>query len=420
MKTCIYCFSTFLIVLLVSSCSSSEEGTLYRINIEYDRNLFIQSIENHPLERDILLGEMKEVESLIVNRFNNIQLGGFALKIGEDIFFADSLGIHKTDKQFQYITTIFFNEDYEKAINVGYRNEGLSMFTSLQYHKGKIYFIDNRVSSIKFMYLDGSNLKTILELGDVAEVKYVDGHGYIHAGGITEFIIVNGKLYFNYFLHGARLHYINLNTGEIVDLNIASTPILTLSPDGYSIQFTYNVDIVTYLDLESHSIENAMPLNMDELIKNQKMGHMIYTTNTNGKLAFGTHLVTEGPVMYSRIFVINENGYAEEIHREEAHIYKSELYIRQISMYLNSIGDWVYFIVNIPNLSVDMYRIKNDGTNLELIYGDMLDETFATNHIFMNILSEDIIVWRRGLRQHQINVLIRDSNTGEFVNKRLN
>ena len=371
-------------------------------------------------------------EMVYMNQFNNLNLFGFALMVGEYVYIADGVGIHKTTLDFKNLTTIVFNHDYEY-----YVNENLSSFRRLQYYEGNIYFLDSRSSYIYSMNLDGSNLIQVLSTYDFAEKIYIDGFGYAIPGGISEFIVVNNRIYFNYFLGGAMLHYFDLYSREIVNLDIMSTPILTLNPDRDAIQFTHNLDVITNLNLKNHTLELAMPLNIDYLIEKAYVGHIWYTTNVNGKLAFGTHVVYHSnPIVYSRIFVVNKYGYAEEIHREASHRsdiinihgeieeinWGNDIDIsrRLILTHLNSIGYWIYFNVIVPFESINMYRIKRDGTKMELIYENLLKETFGNHHIFMNIISEDIIMWRNHPLSHITNVLIRNEYTKEFENIRIN
>ena len=426
--------SSFLFIFtnLVSCSSLNKTSLIYSIYpINNEANSIFDSLSEQNSDMDTAL------EPFIMNQFNNIHLDGFALLVNDSIYFSDYLGIHKTDINFENIKTIVFNEYYGGNSNTYTSIFGESMFNNLQYYNNKIYFLDRRSFSIYSMNLDGSNRLQVLNSLDFAEKIYLDGIGYIPEGNISSFIVINNKIYFNYFLNSARLHYFDLYSREIVNLEIASTPILTLSPNKASIQFTHNLEILTNLNLKDYTLESAMPLNIDYLIENKYVSHILYTTNVNGKMSFSSHFVDSlSPYIYSRIFVVGKEGYAEEIHYEVFYrnnfinIYGEIEMIewgdnvnisrRQISMNLNSIGDWVYFTVSSPFEMVSMYRIKSDGSNFELIYKDILEEVFGTNPITINIISENIIMWKTHPRSHTINVLIRDYSTDEFENRRIN
>ena len=358
--------------------------------------------------------ENDDLEVYTMNQFNNLQLFGFGLIVYDYIYFSDGFGIHKADRNFKNIKTLVYNERYKGLLE---SIRPLSMFSGLQHYDGKIYFLDLRSSSIYSMNLDGSDITVSINFLDLSEERYIYGEGLSHVGGISEFIVVNSRIYFNYFLGGARLHYFDMYSGKITDLNIFSAPILTLSPHGDALQFNHDLSVLTNLYFYNHERSVVNPINIHELFKNGYVNHLVYTTNANGNIAFASHGRTQQGYMISRIFIINENGYASYIYENIGEIIHPTA--------INSIGSFIYFITeNYPHdVNINLNRIRRDGSDLELIYEGLFTLEYP-NHfqhdVFINILSEDIILFRRNPAFHETYALIRNEHTGELIRRRLN
>jgi len=357
-------------------------------------------------------------DSKAINQYNNIHLTGFALMINDTIFFADNRGIHKTDTLFETVDTLVLNENYLDC-----QKSGMPMFTSLQYHNGKIYFLNRGnetnsfASSIYAMTPEGDELTKIL---DTSILDTSEKEGY-KKGIITEFIVFNEKIYFNYFSSGAILKSFDMETKEIENFNIIDTPVLTLSPDNSALQFSRDLTIPTHLNFENSEINSVLPSNFGELFDNNYLASITYTTVSDGKIVFSSP-----SMLGSRIFIMNEDGYAEVIyHNEDDHI----------DSYLNAIGDWIYFTSTpeyfssmseyflwIPenDLNTHLYRIKNDGSDLELVYENIGNVEEGLPSIFINLFSEDIILFKTHPEEHTIYALIRDIDTNEFIIKVIN
>jgi hypothetical protein len=182
---------------------------------------------------------------------------------------------------------------------------------------------------------------------------------------------------------------------------------MTVSVDGKSLQYSQFASILTELDFESGTTKSLMPRNFSSLDGAHGIG---YNTNSNGTIAFVAPYA-EG----SKIYIL-EGGYAKEIH------YASEGFIGQ---YINSVGEWIYYIV-IPDLQerffLNLCRIRNDGSSLEIVCENILSKVDFEGYpsIFINIFSEDIILFKTHSANHNIYALIRDADTGEFIIKAVN
>jgi len=98
------------------------------------------------------------------------------------IYFADYSGVHKTDRIFEITQTLVNGEkDSDSQVLDSLR------FTYLQYYNGKIYFLNKGVSSIYFMEFDGSEETRVLDFSEETDTE------------ITEFVVSNGAICFNYW-----------------------------------------------------------------------------------------------------------------------------------------------------------------------------------------------------------------------------
>lgn len=330
-----------------------------------------------------------------INQHNNLQLSGFALKVNDFIYFADAIGVHKTDMTFTNIQTLVFasnNNDLEAPNN--------AVFDRLQMFGDKIYFRNIAESAIYSMYSDGTGLTRVL---DIEMLGYDVGD----PASITEFVVLDGRIYFNFFTGTISLKSLDLSSREIIDLAIEETEILTVGVDGKSLQFSMFGGKLSQIDDEIGEIVSLVPSNMN-LFKN--VFDIGYTTNCSGLLAFVAPWPNE-----SRIFTISE-GSANEIYQLSTGV---------IEQYINSLNDWIYFTVY-PTIdhwdTVSLYRIKNDGSVLELISENISQprDTKGIPTIFINLLSEDVILFKMHPRTHEIYALKWNLGDGSYYIRQIN
>jgi len=370
----------FFISLMLIGCNNNENE---QIQEQYETE-YATTIINEDYN--------KSLEAVGINQNNNLQYMGFALMINEYIYFADGIGIHKTDNSFENIETIVFNKDYEQYVEMN-----RTAFSHMQYHNDKIYFLNRIDNTIYSIDLYGNNITSILESEQIDEEGIIGG-----------FIVVDDMIYFYFFEHhGMEMKVFNILNEEISVIDLEKDIIIAIStsPDKNYIHITYGNSLFA-INLYDNTITNwVMPINVDLVSQMQTVPVAIPNrTNINGKLAF-----TTGSILNPRIYIIDENNYANEI------LYFENKILR---MTLNSIDDFIYFIA-IPQdrLSSHLYRIKYDGTNKELIFPYI---AIGDPFIVMNIFSEDLIFFREISYGHKTKVLVRDTVTNELIRIELN
>ena len=295
----------FIIFTIFTSCSDATSTLDTATNTDTNINTDINTNTNTSTNTDNNLALNPSTDTQAINQYNNSLLGGFVLSLGDSLYFADNSGIYKTDIYLENITLFVSNDDYPKAVS----NSG-TVFAHLQYYDEKIYFLNRLEKSIYSMNLDGTNL-----------VKVIDG---VELGkeSVSDFIVTNDVIYFNYWEEGSRVKSFNLKTNVFIDYQMNHTPLLSLSPKGDFIQFSHELTILNRLSLKDGAITKAMPSNFDELHKNGHLFGILYTANSYDKLIFAG---------VNRLFSMGEDGYAEEIYHINANI----------ESYINSINDWV-------------------------------------------------------------------------------
>jgi len=370
------------ISLLLIGCNDNENEQIQEQYETEHATIIINEDYNKSLE---LIGG--------INQNNNLQYMGFALMIGEYIYFADGIGIHKTDNSFENIETLVFNEDYEQYVEMN-----RTAFADLQYHNEKIYFLNLVNNIIYTIDLYGNNIQIILTSEEADDDN----------GIIAGFIVIDNIIYFYIFEHhDMKMKTFDTLTREINTLDIRKGIIdsTSISPDKNYLHITYGGSLFA-INLYDNTITNwVMPINVDLVSQMQTVPVAIPNrTNINGKLAF-----TTGSILNPRIYIIDENNYANEI------LYFENKILR---MTLNSIDDFIYFIA-IPQdrLSSHLYRVKYDGTNKELIFPYI---AMGNPFTVMNIFSEDLIFFREISYGHKTRVLVRDTETNELIGIELN
>ncbi|MCL2392460.1 MAG: DUF5050 domain-containing protein [Oscillospiraceae bacterium] len=333
-----------------------------------------------------------------LNQNNNIQYWGFAVMVEEYIFLADGLGIHRTDRAFEKIETLVLHETFHEdpaVISPG-SMEYLAMFSDLQYYDNRVYFLDRRTETIYSMNLDGSELTQVLSASEITYDSRFDG-----------FIVAHGKIFFGHF-YPISLKSFDLETREITTYGTGGI-FFSINPDGSELHFSYDFALFG-LNLKNGTIEDRMPHNIRNLPGHELgvLGIITNRTASSGRIFFSTpHW--EG----SRIFVINDDGLAEEIYFNEG----------MIRRHINSVGEWIYFTVMAQgdeNRQHDLYRIRNDGSGVELVHENFVSGTDGVPSIFINMFCEDIILFKISPTFHDIYALIRNPDTGEFERKHIN
>ena len=247
--------------------------------------------------------------STAVNQHNNLVLHGFSLIINEDVYFADGVGIHKTDRTFRHVETLVLNENYQENLATN-----RTAFSSLQYYNGRVFFRSEVAgTTIYSMYPNGSNLTRILDAADISMNSGEAGKGQIS----SSMVVANEKIYFIYISAPSHTHLMafDLQTGEITDFDIHDVGLLTICLNRNALQFSSwrQMDGLGFLNFDDYTVEFFRPSNFVEEWWDEDWVSIFYTTNSDGIIAF-----SDG---YSRIFVINEEGYAEEVY------HTSEYYI---------------------------------------------------------------------------------------------
>jgi len=351
-------------------------------------------------------------ERISVNQYNNLSTLSFSLMIDGTIFFTDSKGIYKTDKTFDNIEILVHNPNYAETIEA----QGIA-FGHLQYHNGRIFFRDRLSQTLISMNLDGSGLETVLSVSDIANDRYImdiDEDEVVYAMRLAEYVVAGDKVHFNYFDGIARLMSYDMITGEVHDYEIIDALALTITPDNQALRYLLDFTIPQRLTIADGTvvidIKNYIEL-FNDLFDKGYLFIVQSTTISEGRVAFHSTVhpyepVEEVDLNFHNIFITDENGYAEVIYRAE----------NSIEGPINAINNWIYFMSRTPDGYVHMYRIKNDGSILELVYENMYPTMpqFATFPV-MNILSEDIILFKKSPTDHDTYALIRDTYAGQFT-----
>ena len=331
-----------------------------------------------------------DIKMVSLNQNNNILYRASSLVIGEYIYFADAIGIHKVNMDFSNTKTLVFNDGYEEFLKLN-----LSTFSDLQYSNGKIYFLNILNNTIYSMDIYGDNVTPILSSYEVSDIGIID-----------HFIIIEDLIFIQIFLFNGfnqDLKSFNLITREIkvFDFHYEFPTAFSASTNGKYLYFSHDFRLGS-INLKDFSFKNITPSNIEEIDT-----FLIFRTITNGKIAF-VNPSSQG----SQIFIINEKNYAEEI-----------FFFRYgtIRTQINSIGCWIYFVKQPSDeIYTHLYRIKNDGTNLELVHPNIAYRNPGIPFPNFNIFSEDLIVFRIAQQFHETYALIRDEYTGELIRRRLN
>ena len=208
---------------------------------------------------------------------------------------------------------------------------------------------------------------------------------------ITGFVVAEGEIYFDCWSNGTTLKSFNIETEEIKDFNITDASLLTLSPDKKALQFSHEMSTITHISFKNGEISIAKPSNFDRFFEKGHIYGILYSTTSDGKIVFTSSTVSE-----SGIFVMDKSGHTEEIYSNEGYI----------EYYINADNEWIYFTL-IPTNSyfLDLYRIKNDGTGLELVYEKIASAEKGLPSVFINLFSEDLIFFKVQPRNNEIYVL---------------
>jgi len=328
-----------------------------------------------------------------VNQNNNAPYLGFALKVGDYIFLGDAGGVHRANASLENIETVVTNENYFYDVQLG-----ISVFRYLHYYSGRIFFLDTRSRTIYSKYIDGSDLSVHFS-------SNTPWHTNETQGLVSSFVIVDGVIYFQYFTGVSNLKKYIIETGSIVDLNIEHTPILSASYDERYLYFSRDFWELTSFNIDSGAVQTIMPINLNELLEVEPLTFIRHRAIVEGKVAFAV-----GTVSGSRIFVLNEYWYAEEI-------YFTNMYILP---YINAINCFIYFTVMTRSRDIHLYRIRYDGNDLERIYSYLFHRSVVIPTIFINIFHEDIILMRTPPTNHRIYALVKNSDTNKFERKIVN
>ena len=383
-----------LILVAMSSCINSANNLpadlIYSPNMPTHIDL---------IDENIAVDTTNEIQNADnINQTNNIQYGGYVLVLNERIYFADGRGIHKTNFSFEQVETLVYNAHFD---NDRYREN--TAFGYLQHYNGRIYFLNMPENAIYSMYPNGTNLIRILGLPRYME----DGTTEF----ITEIIVVNGEIYFNHWQgSGVWLRSFNLVTERITDFDLLHTPILSLSPDGNSLQFNHEIGNLTRMNLKNKEVSSAMPVNLDELIAEQGGFSMFitYTTISGDLMLFGGG---------QRIYAMCEDLYARQI-----------LYIENGSTFghVNAIDEWVYFLqtrdfeADLGYFKLHLYRVNIDGSEVQVVYENIVIGEHGWYLVFLYIVSEDIIMFKKSMNDHNIYAIVRNTDTSEFEMKHIN
>jgi len=334
--------------------------------------------------------EINSFDERSVNQNNNIQYWGFAIMIEDSIYFADGVGIHKTDASFEHTETLVLNENYPNSPGLN-----ATRFNSLQYHNGKIFFLNQTDSAIYSMDIYGNNITPIFRASQIDQ-----------GGTIFEFIVIGKELYFYYFYGSSELISFNIETNEITYYHLRPSPIFSLSPDGYELHLIHDWEF-TAMNLLDNTVRSAMPSNFETLFDKGHLSHIFYRTAIGEEIAFAASSIYGG-----RIFTTDKQWYATEIyHDKESFIFP----------YINSINEWIYFTSSsLGDTSIHLYRIRNDGSSKELILENIASAEHGIPSVILNIFSEDIILFKTDPTLHSVYALIRNLYTSEFEAKRIN
>jgi hypothetical protein len=265
----------------------------------------------------------------------------------------------------------------------------------MQYYDGLIYFLDRANSTIYSMDKDGLNRTVVLnrEQHDLN-------------GSITEFVIIEDEIYFvNVYEHMATLKMVNIVTNELDDMEIMDAIIPSLSEDETHIYFSQYLFELKSLERKTGEISMPTLTNLSEL--QDTYGHrniyITYRTVSNQKTIFPISSVNGSPLI-----VINEKGEGKEIHFDEGFIPNT----------VNAFNEWVYFSVSPPGSLDDrifhLYRIRNDGSGLERIFTNIVEGETGIPYIFLNIFSEDLILFKIHATFNTIYALVRNPETNEM------
>ena len=381
----------FLVMpILIMSCSADEQ-VIYSCTESNEYFNDVEIADEHETRNEI---DMEQ--NWAVNQYNNRLLSGFVLMLGEDIYFADAVGIHKTDKTFSHIKTLVHNDNYHEFL-LGNR----AAFTNLHYYAGRIFFRDmtgdHLIMQIYSMNPNGSDLRNELNV-DIADMGFSD-----------HFLAANDKIY--YVRHGF-LKAFDLQTRDTIELGIdrAGGGFLTITPCGDALQFLHsynNVEGIGLLNFYDYSLTFFRPLNLTQTRFDDDFVSFIPFITGNEKLAF----IDWSMQKQSRIFVVNEDGYAEVIYQNTG----------EIDLFINSINEWIYFTLIPEDNSVHLYRIKYDGSFIDRIFENVTyHNDYMRPRVFINILSEDLIFITKQRETHFIYAITLDESTNDFVMKLIN
>jgi len=393
-------FISLLVLLGLSACNNYQDGQQVEPFVElpyYSDNS--EEYESNDLDEEIFDECSNSTTSIntngsyirSVNQSNNILYLGFALKIDDNIYFADGVGIHKTDATFEHIETLMLNKNYQAAIR-----DNVAMFNSLQYHNGKIFFLSRVTETIYSMDLYGNDIAPVFSAADIDV-----------GGRIFGFIVIDEKIYFYYNFERSTLMSLNTETGEVRDYNLNPSPMFSLSSDGSELHFVNNFSIAA-LNLSTSELRDMMPSNYRELYDRVGLTHILHRTISNNEIVFSTN----SPELGGMLFVMDQQGYAREIYHDNN--------IR-IAAEVNSLNEWIYFTATpLDDVNIHLYRIRIDGSCRELVFENLASREHGIPFIIFNILSEDLILFRPGSTFHYIYALIRNPNTLEMELKRIN
>ena len=324
---------------------------------------------------------------LSLNQNNNIQYFSFAIKLGDYLYLADGKGIHKIDRNLENKQTLFSVEN---------QNRNRSVISNLQYHNGNIYFLNGMNASIYSMDIKDYFVTRIISSYEIGEI-----------GAIDHFIVTPNEIFMRFFLfNGLDTDLVSFNFYtnkiEVFDFNAEMTTAFAISQNKDYLYLSYNF-VLGALNLESRELINNMPTNSTEI----DILSMIFRTYVDGRMIFSNYSNRT-----SILFATNEYNYAEKIY---------EFPDIHVSSEINAVGKWIYFTQRpLNSIYLHLYRIKNDGSNLELVYPKISYMNPGIPFLFFNVFSEDLIVFRISQQFHETYALIRDEHTGELIRRRLN
>jgi len=345
-----------------------------------------------------------------INQNNNIIFTGFSVFIHDYLFFADTKGIHRTNKDFDELITIVENEHFRED-----RTGDLFDLGWLQYYNGFIYFLDRINSIIYKVDMYGNNLTVVLSVNRfIADDSTHSHHHHDDSIKISEFIISNNQIYFVQVNHGsAMLMIFDLEKDDFIDTHLFDAIIPSLSNNENYVYFSQDFLWLRRFDRINSKVSDIIPKNRLEL--QESLNITIYLTyrTTSKEFIIFTLPVSDGGTYLLRI---NEDGYASIIHTSEEFILST----------INAFNEWIYFVTrrrnpeNRGDSTSHLYRIKNDGTNLERVFSNLPNENIFVPEVFLNIFSEDFILFKVHPVMHNIYALVRNQITHEMEIKLIN